>query len=78
MKEVHPDVRLYVSPLNIDPLQQVNPIGAPTSFPEEVAQACGRFYTTGIPEDTKALRSNALDEDEFHAQVRLLVGERMA
>ena len=77
LKQVHPRLMLYVTPINIDPLKQVTPIGMPASFPEEVAQACGRFYTTGIPEDTKALRSGALTEDEFIAQVRLLTEERV-
>ncbi len=77
LKQVHPRVELYVTPLNIDPLKQVTPVGAPDDFPREVAEACGRYYTTGIPEDTKALRSGALTEDEFLAQVDLLRAERV-
>lgn len=76
LKSVRPQTELYVTPVNIDPLKQVTSIGAPDSFPAEVAQACGRFYTTGIPEDTKALRSGALTEDEFLQQVHILTGER--
>jgi predicted AlkP superfamily phosphohydrolase/phosphomutase len=54
----------------------VTPVGAPGDFPQEIAEACGRYYTTGIPEDTKALRSGALTEDEFLAQVEILKQER--
>jgi predicted AlkP superfamily phosphohydrolase/phosphomutase len=76
LKSVHPKLQLYVTPVNIDPLKQVTPVGAPDDFPHEVAEACGRYYTTGIPEDTKALRSGALTEDEFLAQVEILKQER--
>ena len=31
------------------------PMANPTSFAKEMAEACGRFYTQGMPEDTKAL-----------------------
>ena len=55
----------------------MNPVGAPTEFPAEVAKACGRYYTTGIPEDTKALRAGALSEDQFLSQVRVLEEERI-
>ncbi len=78
LKSVHPELELYVTPLNIDPLHQVTAVGAPEGFPREVAEACGRYYTTGIPEDTKALRSGALTEDEFLSQVAVLRRERAA
>lgn len=78
LKSVHPDLQLYVTPLNVDPLEPVTPISAPEDFSKEVALACGRYYTTGIPEDTKALRAGALTEDEFLSQVRVLTDERLA
>ncbi|MHC4218802.1 MAG: alkaline phosphatase family protein [Planctomycetota bacterium] len=77
LKSVHPKLELYVTPINIDPLKQVTPVGVPGDFPREIAEACGRYYTTGIPEDTKALRSGALTEDEFLAQVEILKQERI-
>jgi predicted AlkP superfamily phosphohydrolase/phosphomutase len=76
LKSVHPKLELYVTPINIDPLKQVLPVGAPGDFPRQIAEACGRYYTTGIPEDTKALRAGALTEDEFLAQVEILKQER--
>ena len=78
LKAVHPRLELYVTPINIDPLRPATAIGAPADFPRDVAKACGRFYTTGIPEDTKGLRSGALTEDEFLAQVEVLKAERIA
>ena len=75
LKQVHPELALYVSPLNLDPTAPVTPISVPDGFAGELAGACGLYYTTGIPEDTKALRAGALKEDEFLAQVRLKVQE---
>ena len=80
VKEVHPNLNLYVSPLQIDPFNPANPISYPLEWSAEVAETTGMggMYTTGIPEDTKALRSNpqALNEDEFLQMVRLLAKER--
>ncbi len=77
-KRVHPTLTLYVSPLNIDPANPVNPISYPPEWAAEIAATTGAggMYTTGIPEDTKALRSGALDEDEFLQMVHLLTDER--
>lgn len=76
VQEVHPDLRVYISPPNIDPLAQFQPISYPMSFAENIADANGRFYTTGIPEDTKALRANILNEDEFLQMAHALIKER--
>jgi len=91
VKQVHPTLDIYVSPLNIDPANPANPISYPPEFAGEVAATTGAggMYTTGIPEDTKALRSRpkaktrdgermptALDEDDFLQMVGLLVEER--
>lgn len=77
LKKVHPKLELYVSPINIDPLEPVNPISSPTSFAPQLAERYGQFYTTGIPEDTKALTNKALSEDQFLAQSELVVSERV-
>lgn len=78
MKQVHPLMELYVTPLNIDPLEAFQAVSTPPDFAEQVARITGRYHTTGIPEDTAALEAGALDEDEFLQQVRLLVDERFA
>jgi len=78
LKQVHPKFELYISPINVDPLRPANPISAPADFVASLARRSGRFYTLGIPEDTKALRSDpsSLTEDEFLQMVRLLAVER--
>lgn len=77
LKDVHPQLNLYVSPVNIDPTNAINPISTPIDFATKIANDDGLFYTTGIPEDTKALRERALNEDEFLQMVKLLAAERM-
>ena len=78
VKQVYPTLALYVSPLNIDPANPVNPISYPPDWAAEVAATTGAggMYTTGIPEDTKALRNGVLNEDEFLEMVHLLSDER--
>jgi predicted AlkP superfamily phosphohydrolase/phosphomutase len=76
VKQVHPKLELYVSPINIDPLTPVNRITTPDGFAPALARRHGRFYTAGIPEDTKALTHLALDEAQFLAQSELAVEER--
>lgn len=77
MKQVHPKFELYVSPINIDPLAPVNPISVPPRHASDLARRHGRFYTLGIPEDTKALSHRALDEEQFLAQSDLAMQERV-
>jgi len=73
---VHPKLKLYVSPINIDPQRPVTAISTPPNFSQKLAQATGRYYTTGIPEDAKAIRTSAFNEDEFLQQVDLVLAER--
>ena len=71
LKQVHPELELYASPLNIDPLQPVMPISTPDDYSAELAEATGRFYTQEMPEDTKVLSAGIFSEDEFLDQARL-------
>lgn len=77
LKSVHPKLELYASPININPAHPATPISAPAAFAAELAAHSGLYYTAGIPEDTKALRAHALNEDEFLAQARLVLDERV-
>ena len=78
LKQVFPKLELYVSPINIDPLEPTNPLSVPSDLAAEMARRHGRFYTIGIPEDTKALSHGALDEVQFQAQCELSMQERIA
>jgi predicted AlkP superfamily phosphohydrolase/phosphomutase len=71
LKRLDPYVEFYVSPINIDPLRPELPISTPLGWAPDLARATGRFYTQGMPEDTKSLRSGVLTADEFLAQARI-------
>jgi predicted AlkP superfamily phosphohydrolase/phosphomutase len=77
LKEVHPHFKLYVTPVNIDPCSPAMPISTPESYAQELCQCCGPFYTQGMPEDTKALSSNVLEDGEFLQQAHLVLEEHL-
>jgi predicted AlkP superfamily phosphohydrolase/phosphomutase len=71
LKSLEPFFELYVSPVNIDPLEPAMPVSHPAEYVGELARATGRFYTQGMPEDTKALKSGVLDDAGFLRQAEL-------
>ena len=78
LKEVSPSFRLYVSPINIDPREPAMPISWPPEYSLELAEAHGGpFHTQGIPEDTKALSSGILTNEEFLEQAETVLDERL-
>ncbi len=74
LRRVRP-LELYASPLNLDPLRPALPISVPGGFAAELAREIGRFYTQGMPEDTKALTAGAFDRDEFLRQAAITAAE---
>jgi len=78
LKEVRPEFKLYVSPVNIDPASPALPIATPESYAKELEKKFGAFYTKGLPGDFKALNNNLLDEDEFLEQDDQVLQERIA
>ena len=78
LRQVRPTVHLYVSPINIDPIDPAMPVSSPERYAADLARAAGRFYTQGMPEDTKALSSGALSPDEFLSMVDGIMGETEA
>jgi predicted AlkP superfamily phosphohydrolase/phosphomutase len=77
LKQIRPNFELYVSPINLDPLEPAMPVSTPRNYAAELSAATGRFYTQGMPEDTKALSQGALTRDEFLAQARLAQAENL-
>lgn len=69
---------IYVSPINLDPLAPAQPISSPETFSVEIAEDVGRYYTQGMPEDTKALVGGVLSDEDFLAQEHLVFEERHA
>jgi hypothetical protein len=77
LRQLRP-IHLYVSPINIDPLDPVMPVSSPAAYARALAHDVGRFYTQGMPEDTKALAGGVLERDEFLAIVDRVMTETEA
>ncbi len=77
LQEIGDNVRLYVTPLNIDPTNPVTPISEPDSFVKDISKELGLFYTSGMQEDFKALQNNVYDDDEFVMQADIVLQERL-
>jgi len=78
LKQAHPRLQLYVTPINIDPADQAMPVTHPESYGEELAHALGPFWTKGLPADTKAFDHGVLDDEGYVKQAELILKERLA
>lgn len=68
LQAVRPELKLFVSPINIDPLAPALPISTPPEYAAELAEASGRYYTQQMPEDTKAYKEGFFTPQEFMTQ----------
>jgi len=78
LKQVRPQFKLYVSPINIDPADPALPLSTPESYASELEKKFGPFYTKGLPADTSALDNGVLDEGEFLEQDNQVLEESRA
>jgi len=78
VKDVHPHLRLYVTPINIDPENQAMPITYPVELGGEIASHIGPFWTKGLPADTKAFDYGIINDEGYVKQAELIFKERMA
>ena len=76
LKQIRPEFKLYVSPINFDPAQAAIPLSTPKSYAEELEEKFGPFFTKGLPADTSALDNDVLDEAEFLQQDDFVLEER--
>ena len=63
--EVSPDLRVYMSPLNIDPESPVLPVSYPADYTKELVKKHGLIKTIGWWHDTWALNEEKIDEGVF-------------
>ena len=78
LAKVGPEVALYASPVNFDPLNPAFPISHPPEFAREMAEELGLFHTTGMVEDHGGLNNGRIDEDAYLDQCDLAWREREA
>ncbi len=76
LKQAHPEFELYVTPVQINPANQVLPITDPPEYGQELVDALGYFYTQNMPEDTKALECGVFGNEEFTKQSSIVFEER--
>jgi predicted AlkP superfamily phosphohydrolase/phosphomutase len=73
--EDFPRPLLYISPLQIDPLEPVVPISSPSGYAAELASRIGRYHTLGMPEETWSLTQGHMSEQGWLDLVRQTLAE---
>jgi predicted AlkP superfamily phosphohydrolase/phosphomutase len=68
LRQVRPDVQVYVTPVNIDPRRPDLPISHPSTYSIYLAKLIGPYSTLGLAEDTWALNEEVLDDPAFLQQ----------
>jgi len=68
LKEISPEVEVYVTPVNIDPGRPDLPISHPVTYSIYLEKMFGPYATLGLAEDTWALNEKVLDDEAFLAQ----------
>jgi predicted AlkP superfamily phosphohydrolase/phosphomutase len=68
LKQLSPEVEVYVTPVNIDPGHPDLPISHPVTYSIYLAKLFGPYATLGLAEDTWALNEEVLDDDAFLVQ----------
>jgi predicted AlkP superfamily phosphohydrolase/phosphomutase len=65
LDSVKPELRLYLSPIQVDPLNPAFPISSPDDYATELAHNINSYSTLGTPEDTNALSDGCFDDEAF-------------
>ncbi len=71
-----PEVKLYMTPIHIDPEHPAMPIAHPEVYAIYLAKKQGKFATLGLAEDTWALNNRVVDEKVFFEQAMCFYEER--
>jgi predicted AlkP superfamily phosphohydrolase/phosphomutase len=76
LMETSPYLRLYVTPVQIDPAAPEMPISTPDDYARDLAAALGPFFTQGLPSDTKALEEGVFTDGDYLSQSDIVFAER--
>jgi predicted AlkP superfamily phosphohydrolase/phosphomutase len=76
--ETTPNLRLYITPVQLHPMRPEMPISTPPDYSKELAEDVGLFYTQGLPEDSKALERGVLSDGQYASQSDQILHERLA
>ena len=73
-----PYLRLYVSPINIDPGDAGGlPLSTPRRLARELDRALGPFHTQGLPADTAALSAGVFSDADYREQAMFVCREEL-
>ena len=78
LMETEPHLKLFISPVNMDPSNQAFPITWPAEFGRQLEKEIGPFHTLGMPEMVHPLSYNRYGFDEFLSQVGIIASQRTA
>ena len=73
---VEPEFKMYLTTMQIDPLNPVFAISAPNDYSADLAKDIGLYYTLGMPEETDALVDNKITDEVFLQQCAQIEAER--
>jgi len=76
--EDYPRPQLYVSPIQIDPIQPAAPLSWPPEYAAELAGRIGLFHTLGMPEETWSLNEEHISDADWLAMEKTILSEREA
>jgi predicted AlkP superfamily phosphohydrolase/phosphomutase len=68
LRQLEPDVQVYVTPVNVDPQRPDIPISHPNTYSVYLSKLFGPYSTLGLAEDTWALNEAVLDDQTFLQQ----------
>lgn len=71
-----PNVRLYMTPIQVDPKKPALPISSPPDYAAKLAGRIGRFHTLGMAEETWSLNEGHLSDDAYLDMVADIYGQR--
>ncbi len=74
--EMEPHLKIYLTPININPEKPALPVSHPRYFSTIISKLYGSFATVGLAEDTWALNERIIDEGTFLAQAYDIYRER--
>lgn len=74
----YPALKLYASPIHIDPYDPAVPISSPQEFAAELADEIGLYHTIGMPEETWSLNEGQIRDEDYLAVIRTTLAEREA
>jgi hypothetical protein len=74
--QTEPELKLYVSPVHIDPEKPVMPVSHPSIYATYLSKRLGRFATLGLAENTWALNAGIISDNRFLDQCQQYHSER--